>query len=171
MNRVLEFNDAHEAFVVQGLACGMSYHDIVDKMLLFFSEFDPLQKKRLMIKVARVAQSEKARDFIRDSRETWEKECQDVPIAIRKIRLQRLENEYHRLERESIEKVIVTPSNQEIVVYRQNTQLLLKLLMAAKSEMAELTQPTRDAPQGKSDSQLQVNMRSDDMFKDDVTKV
>ena len=165
-NRV-KLDESHEAFIVQGIACGLSYRDIADKMIALFNGFDSSHRAQLVTKIARVATSTKFRDFIRDSREAWEKECLDVPIAVRKIRLQRLENEYHRLEKQSVEKVIVTPSNQEIIVYRQNTDKMLKLLQAAKSEIFELTQPTKDAPQGKRDDKLEVTMRGDAMFNPD----
>ena len=162
-----KFEESHEAFIAQGLACGMSYRDISQKMMLFFEGFSPDQEKKIIIRIARTANSEKMRDYIRNARETWDKECADVPIAIRKIRLQRMENEYHRIEKETIDKVIVTPSNQEIIVYKQNTPMMLKLLQAAKAEMAELNQPTKDAPQGKTEDILKITMREDDMFTGD----
>ena len=168
-----QFSEAHEAFIAQGLACGMSYRDIAEKMMLFFDGFNPDQEKKIIIRITRVAHSDKMKEYILDSRETWEKECADVPIAVRKIRLQRMENEYHPIKKESIEKVIVTPSAQEIIVYKQNTPMMLKLLQAAKAEMAELNQPTQDAPQGKTEDSLKITMREDSMFKGnpDATEV
>ena len=165
-DRMPAFEEAQEVFVMQGLACGMSYRDIAGKIILLWEDYNESHRKQLLMRVGRVATSDKTRDYIRMAREGWEKECADVPIAIRKIRLQRMEQEYHRLETESIEKVIVTPDNRVIDVYRQNTPMMLKLLDQARVEMSEVNKPTQSAPMGKAEGGLKINMRGDNIFSD-----
>ena len=163
-NQLPMITGEHEAFIVQSLACGMSAIDVTAKMILFFDEFDEQHDKKLLLKIMRVGRSKKFIDYIRSVREGWEKECLDIPIAIRKIRLQMLWDEYHRIPKESLDKVIITPSGDEIHVYKQNTNHVLKIIEQARQEITELTRPSRDAPKGKKEDALQINMTDGNMF-------
>ena len=157
----------HEAFIVQSLACGMSARDIVSKMVMFFDECDKSHEGKLLLKVMRVGRSDDFKAYIRKAREAWEKECYDVPLMIRKIRLEMLWEEYHRLPKESFDKVVVTPKGDEIYVYKQNTDYILKILDQARREEVELTRPTREAPKGKAEDKLEINMTDGSVFNRD----
>ena len=163
-----QLTSEHDTFIVQSLACGMSARDIVSKMVMFFNEdFDKSHENKLLLKVMRVGRSDQFKAYIRKAREAWEKECYDVPLMIRKIRLEMLWEEYHRLPKESFDKVVVTPKGEEIHVYKQNTDYILKILDQARREEVELTRPTREAPKGKAEDKLEIKMTDGSVFNRD----
>lgn len=167
-DRYRRFDDEQEMFVLKSLGEGSYYRDIANQLIEDHDEYNEDDHERLCKRIQAYAKSDKWYMYIDEIKMQQNLKMMHIPISSRTTRLQRLENEYQRLPDQQLERIFINKQGQTIRIYRDMVSHKMRILEAARKEMAEEDQKSLQGfgkPTG-----LVVNVRESDaiMSEDEI---